>query len=261
MSLPRRALAGLALLLVSCAPNTAAGPVPPAAAVPDTPGAPGAPAPAAPTPHPTAAAVAARPAPPELPRQLPGVGPRLLAAVPSGTRQALVVTGDGPDASTGRAVLYRDDGTGWLAGPTWPTRNALHGWTADHHEGDLRSPIGVFTLGDAGGRLPDPGTRLPYDHTDDFSISGTGFAGEPLAGAFDYVVAIDYNRVPGASPLDRRRPRGGQYGGGIWLHVDHGGPTHGCVGLTPDRMRELLLALDPALHPVVVMGDAPALAR
>ncbi|MFE7527112.1 L,D-transpeptidase family protein [Kitasatospora sp. NPDC057542] len=258
MSLPRRALAGLALLLVGCAPDTAAGPVPPAAAVPDTPAAP---APVPPTLLPPEAVRAARPAPPELPRQLPGVGPDLLAAIPAGTRQALVVTGDGPDASAGRAVLYRNDGTGWLAGPSWPTRNARDGWTPDHREGDLRSPIGVFTLGDAGGRLPDPGTRLRYDRSDAFSISGTGFAGEPLAGAFDYVVAIDYNRVPGSSPLDRRRPRGGGYGGGIWLHVDHGGPTHGCIGLSPDRMRELLLALDPALHPVVVMGDARALAR
>ncbi|MFD8753656.1 L,D-transpeptidase family protein [Kitasatospora sp. NPDC059577] len=257
MSLPRRALAGLALLLVSCAPATAGPPAPPAAAVPDTP----TPPPFTPAPPAPAVAPAARPAPPELPRQLPGVGPKLLADVPAGTRQALVVTGDGPDATTGRAVLYRNDGDGWLAGPSWPTRNARDGWTSDHHEGDLRSPIGVFTLGDAGGRLPDPGTRLPYDRSDAFDISGTGFAGESLAGAFDYVVAIDYNRVPGSSPLDRRRPRGAGYGGGIWLHVDHGGPTHGCIGLTTDRMRELLLALDPALHPVVVMGDARALAR
>ncbi|MEU1285106.1 L,D-transpeptidase family protein [Kitasatospora sp. NPDC005856] len=251
MSLPRRALAGLALLLVSCAPNPSAAPASPAASVPDAP----VPVPSAPP-----VAPAARPAPPELPSRLPGVGPRLLAAVPAGTRQALVVTGDGPDASTGRAVLYRDDGTGWLAGPTWPTRNARDGWSPDHREGDLRSPIGVFALGDAGGRLPDPGTRLRYDRSDAFTVSGSGFAGEPLAGAFDYVVAIDYNRVPGTSPLDRRRPRGGAYGGGIWLHIDHGGPTHGCIGLSPDHMRDLLRTLDPALRPVVVMGDARALA-
>ncbi|MFJ9697653.1 L,D-transpeptidase family protein [Kitasatospora sp. NPDC101183] len=241
MSLPRRALFGLAALaLAGCAPTT------PTAAPSSTPVS---------TPVP-----AARPAPPELPRQLPGVGPRLLAAVPAGTRQALVVTGDGPEADTGHAVLYRDDGNGWLAGPSWPARNARRGWTADHREGDLRSPVGVFGLGDAGGRLPNPGTRLPYDRNDAFTIDGTGFAGEPLAGSFDYVVAIDYNRVPGTSPLDTRRPRGGRYGGGIWLHVDHGGPTHGCVGLPVERMRELLLALDPALHPVVVMGDAQSLA-
>ncbi|MFD8081138.1 L,D-transpeptidase family protein [Kitasatospora sp. NPDC059722] len=253
MSLPRCALVGLgALLLVSCAPGPAASP---ATSVSAAPTAPPATAPAV-TP-----ASAGRPAPPELPTQLPGVGPQLLADVPAGTRQALVVTGDGADLSTGRATLYRDDGSGWLAGPTWPTRNGNRGWSADHRLGDLRSPVGVFTLTAAGGRLPDPGSRLPYDHDGGFTVSGTGFEGEPLAGSFDYVVAIDYNRVPGSTPLDPHRPNGSGRGGGIWLHVDHGGPTHGCVGLRVDDMRELLRALDPALHPVVVMGDAAALAR
>ncbi|MGW2250560.1 L,D-transpeptidase family protein [Kitasatospora sp. NPDC001660] len=263
MSLPRRALVGLgALLLVSCAPGPAASStVSVAVAVaPTAPQAtPSAPPPAA-TPA-TAQVAAGRPAPPELPRQLPGVGPKFLSAIPAGTRQALVVSGDGPDVSTGRATLYRDDGSGWLAGPTWPTHNGNRGWSADHRLGDLRSPIGVFTLTAAGGMLPDPGSRLPYDHSDGFTVSGTGFEGEPLAGSFDYVVAIDYNRVPGSSPLDPRHPRGSGYGGGIWLHVDHGGPTHGCVSLRVDDLRELLRTLDPALHPVVVMGDAAALAQ
>lgn len=54
---------------------------------------------------------------------------------------------------------------------------------------------------------------------------------------------------------------GGSRGGGIWLHVDHGGPTQGCVSLAQDVMKQLLRTLDPARHPVVVMGDAAALGR
>ncbi|MBZ9638354.1 L,D-transpeptidase family protein, partial [Streptomyces sp. PSKA30] len=50
-------------------------------------------------------------------------------------------------------------------------------------------------------------------------------------------------------------------GGGIWLHVDHGGPTHGCVSLSQQHMRELLRTLDPDQHPVIVMGDATSLKR
>jgi L,D-peptidoglycan transpeptidase YkuD (ErfK/YbiS/YcfS/YnhG family) len=75
------------------------------------------------------------------------------------------------------------------------------------------------------------------------------------------VVAINYNRRPGTSPLDGDRPLGAGRGGGIWFHVDHGGPTHGCVTLSEEHMRDLLTTLDPALHPVVVMGDAASLAR
>jgi len=44
------------------------------------------------------------------------------------------------------------------------------------------------------------------------------------------------------------------------LHVDHDGPTHGCVSVPEDGMRTLLRALLPASHPVVVMGDRDRLA-
>ncbi len=199
-----------------------------------------------------------------IPAVLPGLGPRTLAQVPAATRQALVVTGGGRNRDTARVTLYRKDPvTGWTAaGPAWSAHNALRGWSDHHHTGDLRSPIGVFTLTDAGGRLPDPGTALSYDHAPiGFSVHGTGFHGESLAGAFDYVIAINYNRKPGMSPRDWTRPLGESRGGGIWLHVDHGGPTQGCVSLPAAVMKQLLRTLDPRLHPVVVMGDAASLAR
>ncbi|MEU3099359.1 L,D-transpeptidase family protein [Streptomyces sp. NPDC006967] len=195
------------------------------------------------------------------PAQVPGLGPRTLAWIPQNARQVLVVTGRDRNANRSAAMLYEHTGSGWEAGPAWPARNALRGWTDDHWAGDLRSPIGVYTLTDAGGLLPDPGTDMPYDRSDAFSVGGTGFEGEPLEGSFDYVVAIDYNRVPGTTPLDRTRPRGGDRGGGIWLHVDHQGPTQGCVSLEKPHMRELLRALEPGRHPVVVMGDAASLSE
>ncbi|MEU4165260.1 L,D-transpeptidase family protein [Streptomyces sp. NPDC026665] len=206
------------------------------------------------TPAPTAPGTAAM-------GRLPGLGPRTLAAIPSRTRQAVVVTGSGRNSSRSTVVLYERTEAGWRAGPSRPAHNALKGWTDHHRAGDLRSPTGVFTLTDAGGLRPDPGTRLPYDRSGAFTSPGTGFDGEPLAGSFDYVVAINYNRRPGTTPLDWTRPMGAGRGGGIWLHVDHGGPTHGCVGLREKDLVELMRALDPALHPAVVMGDAASLAR
>ena len=190
----------------------------------------------------------------------PGIGESLGARVPADANQILLVTGKGVDSSRSSAVLYQRVDGAWQARGSWPTHNALRGWTTDHHDSDLRSPIGVFGLTDAGGQLPDPGSRLPYHQSSGFALSGTGFLGEPLAGAFDYVIAINYNRVPGTSPLDPTRPQGYNKGGGIWLHVDHHGPTHGCVSLPVAAMRTLLRTLDPAQHPVVVMGDRSALA-
>ncbi|MFF8609774.1 L,D-transpeptidase family protein [Streptomyces sp. NPDC015346] len=224
----------------------------------------------APRPNPRAAAknagaagptASAAPAP--VPAALPGVGPVTHAGIPDGTTQALVVRGGDRDSNTATATLYERDAAGnWsrAAGP-WAAHNALRGWTADHRAGDLRTPTGVFRLGDAGGRLPDPGARLPYDQDKEFATSGVGFLGEPLEGSFDYVVAIDYNRVPGRTPLDKNRPLGPAKGGGVWIHVDHGGPTQACVSLPRDDMRELLRALDPDREPVVVMGPAADLAR
>ncbi|MEU3609747.1 L,D-transpeptidase family protein [Streptomyces sp. NPDC035033] len=242
-----------ALLLTGCAHPAPTAP-PPATAAPT------AKTPAAKTPSGEAAATDARPG--SAPR-IAGLGPRTQARVPDGTTQALVVTGATENSNTATAVLHQrgPDGRWYESGGPWPARNALRGWTDDHWAGDLRTPIGVFRVGDAGGRLPDPGARLPYDEDPEFAISGTGFRGEPLEGSFDHVIAIDYNRVPGRTPLDKERPLGAGRGGGVWIHVDHGGPTQACIALDREDLRTLLVALDPAAEPVVVMGPAPALAR
>ncbi|MEU8761423.1 L,D-transpeptidase family protein [Streptomyces sp. NPDC048659] len=205
----------------------------------------------------------AAPTPPQRPARIPGTGPVTYARVPDGTSQVLMVSGDGPDGNVATAVLHERDGRGgWrtIGGP-WTGHNALRGWTDAHVAGDLRSPTGVFRLGDAGGRLPDPGARIPYDQDEEFAVSGTGFLGEPLEGSFDYVVAIDYNRVSGTTPLNKERPLGPERGGGVWIHVDHGGPTQACVSLPREDMAALLRALDPAREPVVMMGPAAELAR
>ncbi|MGW0119757.1 hypothetical protein [Streptomyces sp. NPDC003327] len=222
------------------------------------------PAPAAQTPPPAAGRTAPHgDARPDRAQRIPGIGGLTQSRIPDGTAQALVVSGATADSNTATAVLYARDAVGrWAveAGP-WAAHNALKGWTADHRAGDLRSPTGVFRLGDAGGRLPDPGSGLPYDEDPEFAISGTGFSGESLEGSFDHVIAIDYNRVPGRTPLDKERPLGPEKGGGVWIHVDHGGPTQACVSLERESLRELLRALDPAREPVVVMGPALELAR
>ncbi|MGW5464823.1 L,D-transpeptidase family protein [Streptomyces sp. NPDC003996] len=191
---------------------------------------------------------------------IPGLGPVRSAAIPERCEQAVVVTGRGKDSPLCTVALHQRTTAGWQTGPRWPGHNALRGWSAHHVLDDLRSPFGVYTLSDAGGLLPDPGSKLPYHRSGGFHSPGTGFEGEPLEGCFDYVIAIDYNRRPGTSPLDWTRPLGPKRGGGVWLHVDHGGPTHGCVSVGKGHMRELLRTLDPARHPVVVMGHADWLA-
>lgn len=164
--------------------------------------------PGSPTPAPTLR--------PSLPQTLPNLGPHTLAEVPATANQVVEVLGDDVNSPLSKVILFQRTDAGWQASPAWAAHNAAHGWVVNHLNGDLRSPIGVFGLTDAGGLRPDPGSKLAYDQSHGFTISGTGFAGEPLKGSFDYVVAINYNRKPGTTPLDWTMPMGAAHGTGIW---------------------------------------------
>ncbi|MEU8438634.1 L,D-transpeptidase family protein [Streptomyces sp. NPDC029216] len=181
------------------------------------------------------------------------------AGIPADARQLVLVTGKAKDSSESTVALYTrpTPGADWVRAAQWPARNGAKGWSTVREYGDLTSPQGVFSLTDAGGLLPaPPGTKLPYDQDSGFVASGLGVNGESLEGSFDYVVAIDYNRRKGVSPLDPVMPDGEGRGGNIWLHVDHDGPSQGCVGLPKAAMKQLLETLDPAAHPVIAMGPA-----
>ncbi|WP_244291227.1 hypothetical protein [Streptomyces subrutilus] len=188
---------------------------------------------------------------------LTGISEQTLAKIPADSRQLVLVIGKAGDSSESTAAFYTRPAAGadWVRGESWPARNGAKGWSTERTYGDLTSPQGVFALTDAGGLLPPPpGTRLPYDKDRAFVATGRGVNGESLAGSFDYVVAIDFNRRPGNSPLDPVKPEGERKGGNIWLHVDHDGPSQGCVGIPKDAMKKVLQALDPAAKPVIVMG-------
>ncbi|MFE9632435.1 hypothetical protein [Streptomyces sp. NPDC006463] len=213
--------------------------------------------------RPPAADRAARDAHRDIPRDalqgLTGISEQTRAQIPAESRQLVLVTGKAPDSSESTATLYTRPAAGadWARAESWPARNGAKGWstTAERTYGDLTSPQGVFALTEAGGLLaPPPGTRLPYDKDRAFVASGRGVNGESLAGSFDYVVAIDFNRRPGRSPLDQAKPEGEEKGGNIWLHVDHDGPSQGCVGIPKEAMKKVLETLDPAAKPVIVMG-------
>ncbi|WP_371643844.1 L,D-transpeptidase family protein [Streptomyces sp. NBC_00597] len=213
---------------------------------PGAPAAPGAPGTAAPSSDPA--------------EGLTDVSEETRARIPAATRQLVLVTGKGRDSAESTLALYTRPAAGadWVRAGSWPAHNGASGWSSvEREDGDLTTPVGVFTLSDAGGLLPKPpGTKFPYDRNRLFVPTGRGVNGESLAGAFEYVIAIDYNRRTGVSPLDLFKPEGEDKGGGIWLHVDHNGPSQGCIGISKEAMKKLLTTLDPAAKPVIVMGPA-----
>jgi L,D-peptidoglycan transpeptidase YkuD (ErfK/YbiS/YcfS/YnhG family) len=186
-------------------------------------------------------------------KRIPEVGDRLQRRIPADSRQVVAVYGEGEDDADSTVVLYTKHGSTWDETRRWQGHNGKKGWTTDHQEGDRRSPVGVFTLSDAGGVLADPGAKLPY--TRSASFQAPHYWAKSHWHDFDYVIAIDYNRVKGTSPNDPTRPQGQSKGGSIWLHMDHGSGTSACVSLSKPGMEYLLRTLDPDRHPVIVMGD------
>lgn len=192
------------------------------------------------------------------PTRIPGVADRLQKKIPGDSRQVVAVYGKGRNSADATVRLYTRRGQSWTRVRSWPGHNGKKGWSADHHEGDKRSPVGVFTLSDAGGVLAAPEAKLPYSKSAAFTPPS--YWPPKTRHDFDHVIAIDYNRAKGTSPLDPTRPQGQSKGGNVWLHMDHGSGTSACVSISRSGMEFLLRTLDPDRHPAIVMGDRASLA-
>ena len=81
--------------------------------------------------------------------------------------QLVTVTAGSAAATTGVLTAWERDAAGWspVLGPV-PARLGPAG-TGAVTEGSRRTPAGTYTLTEAFGRLPDPGTALPYRVLDD----------------------------------------------------------------------------------------------
>lgn len=98
--------------------------------------------------------------------------------------------------------------------------------------------------------------KMPYYYS-----PGGFWMPSPKEHLFDYVVAIDYNRYRGTSPLDMRRPQPEVPDGGIWFHVGGAGPTRGCISVGILQMKLALTWLDQKMNPIMVMGPGAVLDR
>ena len=175
-------------------------------------------------------------------------------SVAGGTVSQLVtVTAASYGATRAELTAYRRVDGRWrrVFGPwvAWIGRDGMAPPGAKR-EGDGRTPSGTFGFGFFFGVEPDPGVRFPYrrvggsDFWDDDPSSplynewvddrdaNPGADPEPMdVSAYDYGAVIGYDtaRTPGL-------------GSAIFLHINIGTPTAGCVDVAGGR-----LAGDPAL--------------
>ena len=185
-----------------------------------------------------------------------------------GATQVITVSAASTRSETATLRAWQRSGAGWAPyGPPVVAYVGRSGITATESEALTASPIGSFSLTQAFGRLPNPGTRLPYFQTSpsDWWISQPGQyynthqvclaacafnTGTPnarlyyVAPQYDLAIVIDYNRFPVVQGA----------GSGIFLHVTAGRPTNGCVSIAlPDLVR-IMRWVNPADHPRILIG-------
>lgn len=199
----------------------------------------------------------------------PAVVPSAAAAKVSTARgisgQLITVTAASYGATQAELTAYQRAGGQWrrVLGPwtAWIGRNGMAPPGAKR-EGDGRTPSGTFGFGFFFGVDPDPGVRFPYRRIDAFDVwdddpssplynlwvddqyADPGANPEPMdVSAYDYGAVIGYNtvRTPGL-------------GSAIFLHINIGTPTAGCVTLPVSELLEILRWLNPAAAPRIAMG-------
>jgi L,D-peptidoglycan transpeptidase YkuD (ErfK/YbiS/YcfS/YnhG family) len=186
-------------------------------------------------------------------------------ADPLAGRQLVTVTAASYGATYAAFTAYQRSDGHWrrVFGP-WTARIGRNGFAPRglKREGDGRTPSGSFRFGFFFGVLPNPGVRFayrqsqPYDYWDDDPASplynqwvdqrqaSPGRAPEPMdVSGYDYGAVIAYNtaRTPGL-------------GSAIFLHVNIGIATAGCVTLPMGKLLKVLRWLEPARSPRIRMG-------
>ena len=163
--------------------------------------------------------------------------------------QVIVADGVGESTKVIKLTLWTYIGDNkWRNDGAYTGIGGTSGWNKTK-QGDRRTPTGVFGLTDAGGYYPNPGTRLRYE----YSHSKYSFIVQN-ARVFSYVLAINYNHVVGTPPSSTRTTMGYAKGTKIWLHERHKSGSAGCIGTTRAGMVRILRWVNPAAHPVIIMG-------
>ena len=176
--------------------------------------------------------------------------------------QIIFVAADG-----NRAALHMYQKT---ANGNWQDILETQGWIGKNglgktREGDGKTPVGIFTMHEAFGIQPNPGTTLPYTQvTDQYywvddvnsqyynrmiqknTAAADWNSGEHIVDypvQYAYAIAIDYNLdgIKGA-------------GSGIFFHCSANKPTAGCVSIPQNAMIAVLKQIQPG---AVISIDTP----
>lgn len=159
-----------------------------------------------------------------------------------------------------QAVILGRSGLAWGSGLNHET-----GEGPMKHEGDGKSPAGVFPLGTSFGFAPRSNARLPYlqlrdttECVDDVkSVHYNTIVDRAAVAAIDWSSSEKMRSIPvyehGIVVLHNDPPKPGG-GSCIFLHLvsPKNAPTSGCTSMPPAAMDALLKWLDPEQRPLLV---------
>ena len=198
----------------------------------------------------------------------PPVRPAEVSAVRPVSGQLVTVTAASYGATRAKLTAYQRENGRWsrVFGPwtAWIGRRGMAPPGAKR-EGDGRTPSGTFGFGFFFGVDPDPGVHFPYRRINEYDVwdddpssplynewvddryADPGADPEPMdVSAYDFGAVIAYNtaRTPGL-------------GSAIFLHINIGMPTAGCVTLPVSELLEILRWLNPSASPHITLAVAP----
>ena len=201
-------------------------------------------------------------------------------------RQVIVVEAPRWSSTEGTLTAFeKRDGNWQVVQPTVRAQLGYGGLVRGdrRRQGTGTVPTGVFEILSGFGRKADPGTALDYIQVDrndawtynprvpstynvfqDADRSWKSYGGYveelwDMGYQYDYVAVLDYNLPEGpirtgAEGVRRStNPPDTSRGGGIFLHVDNGNKTAGCIAVTKRVMRDLMTWMDPKKDPVIVI--------
>jgi L,D-peptidoglycan transpeptidase YkuD (ErfK/YbiS/YcfS/YnhG family) len=187
----------------------------------------------------------------------PAAAPWFASSVGAATQVISVV---GVGGSSAKVDVYQRNAAGWQPiGVGIPAFIGANGMAPQTHDGQMKTPMGVFTLDFAFGTAPNPGGGLPYvqvgpDHWWDGDMKSPTYntmqvckkeqcrfntslsAGTENLDIPQYkhavVMGVNKARVPGN-------------GGAFFVHTSGGGPTAGCVAIEDATLVEVMRWLRP----------------
>jgi L,D-peptidoglycan transpeptidase YkuD (ErfK/YbiS/YcfS/YnhG family) len=192
--------------------------------------------------------------------------------------QVVVATSPTWSSTSGTLSVYEKKantaGTGWclVLGP-YRARFGYSGLVPgqERRKNSGTTPAGTYLLPKAFGLNKDPGTALPYTHSDSndywaldpaypWTFNTYRFNGvhkfrasqaEHIAHfsvQYRYAAVIGFNLPSPGHRADR------VLGGAIFLHVNGSGATAGCVSVSQSAMVKILRRLDPDRKPTIVIS-------